>query len=131
MPTKDELVKELNWLTEKISSQVWTLNFGTLATTWSLLIAGRSGEKLIESGDAIPIILLCIVAMLCELGQYYAGYINALSIKEELKKSGEEEFDYDERAPLYILRECLFYVKAMLSLAAATWLVVILARKFI
>jgi hypothetical protein len=30
MATKDNLLSELNWVTEKISSQVWTLNLGTL-----------------------------------------------------------------------------------------------------
>jgi hypothetical protein len=39
MATKEGLLKELDWVTEKISSQVWTPNLGTLATTWSLLIA--------------------------------------------------------------------------------------------
>ena len=39
MPQKSELYAELNWITEKISSQVWTLNLGVLGTTWTLLIA--------------------------------------------------------------------------------------------
>jgi hypothetical protein len=38
MATKEDLLKELNYLTEKISSLVWTLNVGVLGTTWSLLI---------------------------------------------------------------------------------------------
>ncbi len=33
MPNKADLLTELNWLTEKISSLVWTLNVGTLGTT--------------------------------------------------------------------------------------------------
>jgi hypothetical protein len=46
MPTKAKLIEELDWLTDKISTQVWTLNLGTLATTWSLLIAAGSVEQL-------------------------------------------------------------------------------------
>jgi hypothetical protein len=38
MATKEKLLEELNYLTEKISSLVWTLNVGVLGTTWSLLI---------------------------------------------------------------------------------------------
>jgi hypothetical protein len=38
MATKADLLSELNWITEKISSLVWTLNVGVLGTTWSLLI---------------------------------------------------------------------------------------------
>jgi hypothetical protein len=81
MRNKKDLVEELNWLTDKISSQVWTLNLGTLATTWSLLIAAGNVEKLrIGGANAIPIMGLCILAMLCELVQYLAGYVNARSI---------------------------------------------------
>lgn len=132
MQPKAKLFEDLDWLSDKISTQVWTLNLGTLATTWSLLIATGSSEKLrIGNANAICIMLLCIVAMLCELGQYYTGYFNALSIKDHLEKSGETEFEYDKSATLYILRNRLFYVKALLSVAAAMWLIVVLAGKLI
>ena len=132
MQTKEDLVKELNWLTDKISSQVWTLNLGTLATTWSLLIAAGSVEKLrIGPGNAIPIMFFCIVAMLFELGQYLAGYFNAKSILDRLESSGQSEFEYDKSAPLYVARKWFFCGKIALTLVAAIWLVVILAKKFI
>jgi len=40
MPEKASLLEELDWLSDKISSQVWTLNLTFLAATWSLLIGG-------------------------------------------------------------------------------------------
>ena len=132
MRNKKDLVEELNWLTDKISSQVWTLNLGTLATTWSLLIAAGNVEKLrIGGANAIPIMGLCILAMLCELVQYLAGYINARSILRGLENSGRAEFEYDRSALLYILREVCFYGKISLTLAAAIWLLVVLAGKLI
>jgi len=132
MRSKGKLFEQLDWLSDKISTQVWTLNLGTLATTWSLVIATGSSEKLrIGNTNAIFIMLLCIIAMLCELGQYYAGYFNALSIKKRLEESGQTEFEYDKSARLYILRDRLFYVKALLSVIAAIWLVVVLAVKLI
>jgi hypothetical protein len=133
MHPKEKLFEDLNWLSDKISSQVWTINLGTLATTWSLLIAAGSGERKLQIGStiAILIILICIVAMLCELGQYYAGYFDALSIKKELERSGEEKFEYDETTWLYMWRNRLFYVKALLSLTVAILLVVVLAGKLI
>jgi hypothetical protein len=103
MPSKKDLGDELDWLTDKISSRVWTLNLGTLATTWSLLIATGSGEKLIRSSNAIPIMLLCILAMLCDLGQYLAGYRYAKSILDRLEDNEQEEFEYNKSAPLYKL----------------------------
>lgn len=132
MRNKETLLEELNWLTDKISSQVWTLNLGTLATTWSLLIAAGSVDKLrIGSNNAIPIMALCISAMLCELVQYLAGYANARLILDGLQNSGRTEFEYDKAAPLYILREACFYGKIALSFAAAIWLLVILFGKLI
>jgi hypothetical protein len=108
---------------------VWTLNLGTLATTWSLLIA--AGKVRIEATDAIPIIGLCIFAMLCELAQYIAGYANALRILKGLQNSGRTEFEFDKSAPLYILRETCFHAKIVLSVAAAIWLLVVLVRKVV
>ena len=132
MPTKAKLLEELDWLTDKISSQVWTLNLGTLATTWSLLIAGGSVEKLqIRPGNAIPIIAICITAMLFELGQYLAGYFNAKSILDRLESSGDTEFEYNKSALLYKARKWFFCGKIALTLVAAIWLVVILAKKVI
>jgi hypothetical protein len=131
MRPKRELGEELDWLSDKISSRVWTLNLGTLATTWSLLIATGSGERLIRSSNAIPIMLLCILAMLCDLSQYLAGYRYAKSILKRLEDSGEPEFEYNKSEPLYKLRDWLFCCKIALSLTAAIWLVVILAKKFI
>jgi hypothetical protein len=47
MASKDDLLKELNYLTEKISTLVWTLNLGALGLTWSLLItSGVEGVRL-------------------------------------------------------------------------------------
>jgi hypothetical protein len=132
MRTKEDLLKDLDWLTDKISSQVWTLNLGTLATTWSLLIAAGNVEKLrIGGANAIPIMGLCILAMLCELIQYLAGYANARLILDGLQDSGRTDFEYDRSAPLYILREACFYTKIALTLAAAIWLLAVLVCKFI
>jgi hypothetical protein len=109
-----------------------TLNLGTLATTWSLLIAaGNVENRRIGGANAIPIMGLCILAMLCELVQYLAGYVNARSILRGLENSGRTEFEYDRSALLYILREVCFYGKISLTLAAAIWLLVVLAGKLI
>jgi hypothetical protein len=132
MRNKKDLLEELNWLTDKISSQVWTLNLGTLATTWSLLIAAGNSDKLrIGSENAIPIMGICILAMLSELAQYLAGYANARTILRDLQSSGREEFEYDQSAPLYIMRKAFFYGKIALTLAAAIWLLVVLVGKLI
>jgi hypothetical protein len=112
MLPKAKLVENLDWLTEKISSQVWTLNLGTLATTWSLLIAaGSVGKFKIAPVNAIPIMALCIVSMLFELGQYLAGYRDAKSILDRIERTGQKEFEYDKSTTLYKLRDWFFWGK--------------------
>lgn len=123
--------EELDWTTDKISSRVWTLNLGTLATTWSLLIAAGSSDKLIGNANALPIMSLCILAMLFDLGQYCAAYWNARSIEKGLKGSDRDEYEYDKSAFLYKLRVACFYIKIVLSLVAGAWLFVTLVWKFI
>ena len=81
--------------------------------------------------NAIFIMGLCIIAMLCELGQYLAGYFNAKSILDRLESNGQTEFEYNKSKPLYIARKWFFCGKIALTLAAAIWLVVILAKKVI
>lgn len=131
MQSKQTLLTELDWLTDKISSQVWALNLGTLATTWSLLIAaGNVPDNLrLTPGNALPIMFLCVLAMLSQLGQYLAGYANSLSILRSLELSGRTEFEYNKFALLYRLRTGCFYVKIALTLAAAIWLLVALGSK--
>lgn len=132
MQSKKNLLTELDWLTDKISSQVWSLNLGTLATTWSLLIAAGSIPDNLRIGprNAFPIMFLCILGMLSELGQYLAGYANAKSILRSLEGSGRTEFEYDKSAPFYLMRQWFFWIKIVLTLCAAIWLFATLFRKF-
>jgi CDP-diglyceride synthetase len=89
MPKKDDIVTELNWTSEKISSLVWSLNVGTLGTTWSLLIANRFSIR-----NAIWILVPCLLSLLCEMAQYFSGYWLALRIEEDMRRNNRKEYEY-------------------------------------
>jgi hypothetical protein len=131
MQNKGTLLTELDWLTDKISSQVWTLNIGTLGTTWSLLIAESTipDNLRLSKTSALPIIILCVLAMTSELVQYLVAYANSRFLLHALEKSGRMEFEYDRTALLYRLRGWCFYGKIALTLCAAAWLLITLLRK--
>jgi hypothetical protein len=131
MLPKDELLKSLDGLTEKISSQIWTLNLGTLGTTWSLLIASSTiPEKLrFGSREAYPILILCLVTMGLDLAQYLAGYHNDKRILHKIEADGLNEFEYDTSSFLYRMRKCCFNAKIITAIIAALWLVVLLLGK--
>jgi hypothetical protein len=123
MPTKADLLTELNWLTEKISSQVWTLNVGTLGTTWSLLIADQFSPR-----SAIWIVVPCLLSILCELGQYLSAYILEEPILDEMEENDRTEFQYPASVKRY--RQFFFRCKIGLTIFAALALIYTLVQKF-
>jgi hypothetical protein len=125
MATKGDLIKELDWTSEKISSLVWTLNVGALGTTWSLLIANRFTFK-----NAIYIFVPCILSILCEMGQYLSGHILARRLENEMKEKNLTEFEYPTDDPLYKARRRFFFWKIVLAIAAGVILLFTLFQKF-
>ncbi len=69
--------------------------------------------------------------MVSELVQYLAGYFNARLILRRVESSGQKEFEYDTSALLYRVRDWFFWIKIVLTLAAAFWLLVTLSWKLV
>jgi hypothetical protein len=123
--TKNDLISELDWITNKISSLVWTLNVGALGTTWSLLIANRFTFR-----NAIWIFVPCILSILCEMGQYLCGYRLADRLLREMEREKRTEFEYPTADPLYKARDRFFFWKIVLAIAAGVILLFTLFQKF-
>src|ERR1043165_5097433 len=111
MAPKDDLLKELSWVTDKISTLLWTINLSTLGTTWTLLLGAPSvPDKLkLPSGAAIPILACCIASMVCELGQYLAAYYNNVRALRALEEIDASNFANDTKKRFFIYRYCLFF----------------------
>src|SRR5271166_6641824 len=128
MRTKDSLLKDLDWVTEKISSQVWTLNLGTLGTTWSLLVASSLPQHL-TTRNAIWVFVPCLISLLCEMGQYLSAYALGRMLLKDMGENNRTEFQYPKGNVLYKARELFFHAKIVLTIAAAAILVYTLVRK--
>jgi len=133
MPHKDDLLEELDWISDKISSQIWTLNLGILGTTWSLLVTSTSISEAFRfrTSDALPLISLCILALVAQMLQYLSGYITARQNLQRLELQRSDEFKYDKTGFFYRLREWCFQGKSVLTLLAAAWLITTLVRKLL
>ena len=131
MATKEDVLKELNWVTEKISSLVWTVNLSTLATTWSLLIGSASipTQYRLQRGEAEPILLCSLLALICEMSQFVAAYVNNRQALHIIERDHVEDFRYNPKAWSYRLRLLFFYLKIILTFAAALILVIRLITK--
>jgi hypothetical protein len=121
MADKQKLIDDLNWVTEKISSEIWIINLGTLGTTWALLIA--SGNVAypfrLQIGDAKPILIVSLLGLIGELLQHLAAYVNDRCILSRLEKSNQHDFEFETSAFFYRCRIFFFYVKIVLTLVAA------------
>jgi hypothetical protein len=122
MADKSKLLEELNWTTDKISSQVWILNFGSLGTAWTLLIAANSATYRLMAADVRWIFIFCITGLLCEFLQHLSGYVNSRRILSHLELENKVEFQYDRSAFFYRARIGFFYLKILLTFAAAVFL---------
>jgi hypothetical protein len=126
MPKKADLVSELNWITEKISSQVWTLNLGTLGTTWSLVLA--DGLTILH---AIWVFVPGLISLVCEMGQYLSGYWLARRLLTDMERNNREEFQYPKSSFLYRARQFFFGCKIVLTVIAAVVLVFTLMQELL
>jgi hypothetical protein len=122
MQHKKDLIDDLDWLTDKISSQVWTLNLGILGTTWTLLIASSNTKLQFQPAEAFPILFLCIVSLTCQMLQYLSGYKNDMLILHRMEKQNHQTFEFDATAFFYRCRNLFFRAKILVTLAAAAFL---------
>jgi hypothetical protein len=128
MPTKEDLQNELNWLSDKVSTQVWTLNLALLATAWSLFVVGGPEGVRFSPRNAIWVFVPCVVSLLCQMFQYLSGYILAKLLLRGM--GGRTEFQYPRTSPFYIGREFFFWCKIVSTTIAGGALVYAVFQKF-
>ena len=129
MASKADLRKELDFLTDQLSTQVRTTAFGALVFAWGLLVgdsavtrnvAGRLKWHLVAIGA------MAVLTMFLDFAQYFAGFVNVHSLYKTLETAKKDEARYDENSCSYKLRLYLFYIK-MISLGVTVlWLLCVL-----
>ncbi|MBI3934800.1 MAG: hypothetical protein HY316_08905 [Acidobacteria bacterium] len=128
MANSNEIMKELDWLTDRISNQTRSLALGILALTWGLLIGGTQASLAVSGpyhGHLLFIGLLAILAMTFDFLQYVCGFRNATSLYRQMKSRGEQEGQYP-RGFFYKSRERLFLAKQLVLGLAVIWLTVLI-----
>jgi hypothetical protein len=130
MVSKDDVGKELNHLTEKISTLVWTLNVGALGLAWSLLITSSVAANVrFSARNAIWIFIPSIIALLCEFGQYLSGYRNARNLYAKMEEKNLEKSEYQQDDFWYKARRRFFQAKIGFTILACLILVYTLLMK--
>ena len=113
--------------TDRISTQVRTISFGTLATAWGLILTNPSVALQLQSSFKNQLILLCIFSILTlflDYLQYVFGYLNIqkrLDTKDPIKFKKLFIFDFYHKANVFF-----FWLKQIFTAVCVVWLVVIL-----
>jgi len=127
--TENDLIQELNFLSDKLSERTRVISAGVIAIWWATIVGDKSPPALDRNTLLGPVIAAGI-ALFLDVLQYVAGYwLNWLALRG-LTQSGAKEFEYDTGNPLYKLRQVLFIAKQIAAIISICWLIVIVFRKF-
>ena len=127
-PLKD-VYSDLDFATDRLSTQVRTLALGVLALVWTFLSAAKEVIPLKLGGSKEPLVLigaLCVLALLLDLLQYVAFYISANGVRKQAEKAKSDEAEYDEKSAARIAQNSLFWAKQLAMIGAAVWLLALI-----
>lgn len=128
-----EVYKELDTITGLLSTQVRTVVLGVLAVVWLFLSHNKDAPNLSISNHQTQLAWiagLCVLALLADLLQYQFGYFSArktMLLAETSGAKGATEVSYNSKAFPYRARLWMFWVKQFIAIAAAVWLLGLLA----
>jgi hypothetical protein len=125
--TKDELIKELLFYSDKLSERSRVVSGGVIATWWALLVSDKTPAKLTPTLFVFPV-MCAALCILVDFLQYIVSYLHSLAALKSLEKQGGATFSYNTKTPAYKARAGLFYIKLILALTSISWFCVLLAR---
>ena len=122
---------ELQFLSDRISTQTRTIAISVLALVWLFLAGGDKTPSLPGHPDRETLLLagaLAVGAMFTDYLQYAFGYKASDQVRALAEKAGHATATYDYGAPLYIARTVCFWTKQVVMLISLVFLAVALIR---
>jgi len=129
VPTIKEVIEDLDWLTDRISTQVRTISVSLLAITWGLLIGKPEISQPLPlwlKKNLLPIGILALVAMFSDFLQYIFGMLVVDSLRKSMEEKKQAEAKYDYGTKPYKLREFFFWAKLVLAIIACLWFLTVI-----
>ncbi len=129
MPTLKEVIEDLNWICDRISTQVRTMSIGLLAITWGLLIGKPEISQPLPlwlKKNLLAIGILALVAMFSDFLQYFFGFWVVDNLRKSMEDKKQAEAEYDYGAISYKLRGFFFCVKLILVVIACIWFLAVI-----
>jgi hypothetical protein len=114
--TAADVVKETQWLSERVSTQVRALSAGLLALVWALILKPLPG---LDMAAIVIAALLAVLTLFLDLAQLAIGYVATKRHLEAMTRDEAPILDYDPTARPYRYRQYLFWAKQATVAAAA------------
>ncbi len=131
MRTKAQIVEDLNWITDRLSTQVRTVALGVLALAWGLLLGDKDPAKsdvLHLKWHLMGIGGVCVLVLVLDYLQYVAGYAETRGLLKTMESEKKENGQYDPKKLSYRLRGAFFALKQWTLAAAIVWMSITLGR---
>jgi len=124
VPTLEKVNKDLDWLCDRISTQVRTMSIGLLAITWGMLIGKPEISQPLPlwlKKNLLAISILALISLFSDFLQYIFGLWVVDSLRKSMEKKKQIEAEYDYGTIPYKLRGFFFWVKLSLIVIACLW----------
>jgi hypothetical protein len=119
--SKKEVLDDLAYLSDKISTIVRTIAVGLLAVAWGFLVSPPQRFR-IEAPAILTIIVCAVVGLLLDWAQYLAGYVSSFTRWRQIEADSEIR-GWDPTAWSYSLRDIFWRAKQIIVLAGALVLI--------
>jgi len=130
MASKTDILKELDFVTDKLSTQVRTTALGVLVFAWGLLVEQSTVARSVASEMKWHLLGIggtAILAMFLDFLQYVSGYINARRAYKRMTKLGRSDVKFEDYNISYKLRLFFFYAKIIGLVLAVIWMLSVIS----
>jgi hypothetical protein len=130
MPSLNEIIAELQFLSDRLSVQARAVAFGLLGVTWAILIgesvflrklSEQLGQRLLTVGA------LCLGSLLLDSMQYVIAYWHVNRTRASAESQSLTQIEYP-RNGLRALRTILFWTKQVVILVAVVLFLIVIVR---
>ncbi len=124
MPTKADVIKSLDWVTERISNRVWTISVGVLATALAFIIEStkNDGTPFLLPRQVAGPAAVALLALVSDLIQYIAANAQDTALLRKMETDGVIELSYDQNSSAYRVRKFAYWANIALCLGCAVWI---------
>jgi hypothetical protein len=125
-PQKIRVLEDLNFATDRLSTEVRQISLGLLGLIWALLVGEAKLSIAVDTKPLLVVAALSILAMVIDFIQYIAGYFASRRAWDDIRSGGQGRYQREWWS--YRIRTWSFGAKIIVSLGGTALMLGVLAR---